>query len=304
VFITHFLDQVYAVCDRITVLRNGRLVGSYEAARLPRPQLVSQMLGKALEQATHAAHETVAPVAGEALLETHALGVRGSLQPTSLRVAAGEAVGLSGLLGSGRTEVCQALFGLDRPSTGQLLFGGRARRFKRPAAAVAAGLALCPEDRKASGIIAAMSIRENIVIALQARRGWYRPIPRREQQRLAERYIAELQIATPDAEKPIGQLSGGNQQKVILARWLATDPKLLILDEPTRGIDIGAHAEILKLIRTLCQRGMALLVTSSELEELVAFSDRVLVMRDRRKVAELAGAEISEQNLLRAIAND
>ncbi len=303
VFITHFLDQVYAVCDRITVLRNGGLVGEFETATLPREQLVSHMLGKELEAQAHRPGERGQRATGDAVLDLDAVAVLGNLQATSLTIKRGEAVGLAGLLGSGRSEVCRAVFGVDRVSEGRVTFDGQVRNFHQPADAIAAGLALCPEDRKTSGIIGPLSIRENIALALQARLGWWRPMSRARQQQLADRFIAELQIATPDANKSIEQLSGGNQQKVILARWLATDPKLLVLDEPTRGVDIGAHAEILKLIKQLCDRGMSLLVTSSELGELVAFSDRVAVMRDRRKVSEIAGDQISEGALMRAIAD-
>ncbi|WP_346839546.1 sugar ABC transporter ATP-binding protein [Microbulbifer sp. SAOS-129_SWC] len=302
VFITHFLDQVYAVSDRITVLRNGQLVGEFETASLPRAALVGHMLGKELQAQAHRSAQRRERELGEPLLELDQVAVRGSLQPTSLNVKRGEAVGLAGLLGSGRSEVCRAVFGVDRKTAGKLRFKRRDRHFRRPAEAIAAGLALCPEDRKTSGIIGPLSIRENIALAVQARRGWWRPMSRAEQQQLADRFIAELQIATPDADKPIEQLSGGNQQKVILARWLATEPELLVLDEPTRGVDIGAHAEILKLIKKLCSEGMSLLVTSSELEELVAFSDRVAVMRDRGKVAEIEGEDISENKIMQAIA--
>ena len=302
VFITHFLDQVYAVCDRITVLRNGQLVGEFEAATLSRSELVGHMLGKELQAQTHGREHREEKSLTQPLLEVQELAVSGSLQPTSLCVRRGEAVGLAGLLGSGRSEVCRAVFGVDRKTSGTLKVNDAEKHFLQPADAISEGLALCPEDRKTSGIVGPLSIRENIALALQARRGWWRPISRVEQERLAQRFIRELQIATPDAEKPIEQLSGGNQQKVILARWLATSPQLLVLDEPTRGVDIGAHAEILKLIRQFCRDGMSLLVTSSELDELVAFSDRVAVMRDRRKVAEIEGDDITEGNIMRAIA--
>ncbi|WGL16063.1 sugar ABC transporter ATP-binding protein [Microbulbifer bruguierae] len=302
VFITHFLDQVYAVSDRITVLRNGQLVGEFDAATLSRRDLVGHMLGKELQAQTHGRGEREEKSLAEPLLELEEVAVRGSLQPTSLTVRRGEAVGLAGLLGSGRSEVCRTVFGVDRKTGGKLKLNSADQSFSQPAEAIARGLALCPEDRKTSGIVGPLSIRENIALALQARRGWWRPMNRAEQQQLADRFIRELQIATPDAEKPIEQLSGGNQQKVILARWLATNPQLLVLDEPTRGVDIGAHAEILKLIKKFCSEGMSLLVTSSELDELVAFSDRVAVMRDRRKVAEIEGDDISESNIMRAIA--
>ena len=304
VFITHFLDQVYAVCDRITVLRNGQLVGEYEAAKLSRSELVGHMLGKELQAETKVQAGEVRrdKSLSEPLLDLEKVAVRGSLHATDLTVRRGEAVGLAGLLGSGRTEVCRAVFGVDKKTEGTLTFKNRERHYRQPSEAIAEGLALCPEDRKTSGIIGPLSIRENIALAVQARRGWWRPMSAAEQQKLADKFIAELQIATPDAEKPIEQLSGGNQQKVVLARWLATNPQLLVLDEPTRGVDIGAHAEILKLIKRLCSEGMSLLVTSSELDELVAFSDRVAVMRDRRKVAEIEGDDITEGNIMQAIA--
>jgi galactofuranose transport system ATP-binding protein len=342
VFIPHFLDQVYAVSDRITVLRNGGLVGEFISAELSRSQLVEAMLGKELQQLSQrqvserrqsVADDEASPTIDEGaptidkesstidkesstidkkspnigakqapLLSLAAVSVPGSISEVSLDVANGEAVGLAGLLGSGRTEVCRAIFGIDKKHRGDMLFNGSARTFAQPANAIAAGMGLCPEDRKANGIIGPLSIRENIILALQARRGWWRYLSKVEQQRIADDYIAQLQIATPDADKPIEQLSGGNQQKVILARWLATQPALLILDEPTRGVDIGAHAEIIRLIKQLCQSGMSLLVTSSELEELVAFADRVVVMRDRRKVAELTASAISQESIMKAIA--
>ncbi len=320
VFITHFLDQVYAISDHITVLRNGRLVGEFVTAELPRDKLVENMLGKELQQlAAHRENSEDASAGAESqaesrasceqaakaeppLLSVSAASVPGSVTDISLSVGSGEAVGLAGLLGSGRTEVCKAVFGIDKIHAGKLVFKGKPMVFKQPADAIAAGMALCPEDRKADGIIGPLSIRENIILAVQARRGWWRFLSKPQRQRIAEKYIAELQISTPDADKPIEQLSGGNQQKVILARWLATEPALLILDEPTRGVDIGAHAEIIRLIKHLCRTGMSLLVTSSELEELVAFSDRVVVMRDRRKAAELAGSDISQKTIMKAIA--
>ncbi|WP_297084438.1 sugar ABC transporter ATP-binding protein [uncultured Demequina sp.] len=303
-FVSHFLDQVYEISDRITVLRNGQLVGEFEAAQLPRSALVGHMLGKELQAETkaQAGGPRSQKTQSEPLLELKGVAVRGSLHPTDLTVCRGEAVGLAGLLGAGRSEVCRAVFGVDKKTSGTLTFQNSEQHFRQPSEAIAEGLALCPEDRKTSGIVGPLSIRENIALAVQARRGWWRPMSRAEQQALADKFIAELQIATPDAEKPIEQLSGGNQQKVVLARWLATNPQLLVLDEPTRGVDIGAHAEILKLIKKLCSEGMSLLVTSSELDELVAFSDRVAVMRDRRKVTEIEGENITEGNIMQAIA--
>lgn len=305
VFITHFLDQVYQVSDRITVLRNGKQVGEYLTAKLPQAKLVEAMLGKELEHLTsHQADEQVVEnnQTPKTLVNFDNVSAKGSIQQFDLEVPKGQAVGLAGLLGSGRTEVCKALFGIDPLSEGSITLAGKKLSLSQPSDAINAGIALCPEDRKTDGIIGPLSIRENIALALQARLGWWRYLSKPKQQELADLYIDKLQIATPDADKPIGQLSGGNQQKVILARWLAIEPTLLVLDEPTRGIDIGAHAEILALIKSLCEDGMSLLVTSSELEELVAFANKVVVLRDRNKVTELSGHELTSQHVMKAIA--
>jgi len=302
VFVTHFLDQVYAVSDRITVLRNGSLVGEFVTAELPQDQLVGHMLGKELARIEERPPASEASEHRQPLLTLNQAGHPGSLEPTDLSLAPGEVMGLAGLLGSGRTELCRLVFGVDRKERGQMTFRGQTRDFKKPFDAISAGIGLAPEDRKQDGIIGPLSIRKNILLALQVKRGWWRYLPRREQEALAERYIRELKIATPDSDKPIEQLSGGNQQKVILARWLAAEPSLLLLDEPTRGIDIGAHAEIIRLIRQLCDQGLALMVASSELDELVAFSDKVLVLRDHRKVAELERGQINQQAIMQAIA--
>ncbi len=301
VLVTHFLDQVYAVSDRITVLRNGRLVGTRRTRELPRLELVSMMLGRELEEATHAPRE--APVAAaEAFLEFRGVGRRGQVAPFALEVAAGEVVGVAGLLGSGRSETAKLLFGAEPADAGEVRMDGRAVRIRSPRDAIALGFGFCPEERKTEGIVGELTLRENIVLALQARRGWLRRVPRAEQKRLADSFIRRLDIRTRDAETPIRLLSGGNQQKALLARWLATAPRFLILDEPTRGIDIGAHAEIIRLIRELCAAGMALLVVSSELEEIVTYSDRVRILRDRRHVGELSGDDISVGGIVRVIA--
>ncbi|MDB2448788.1 sugar ABC transporter ATP-binding protein [bacterium] len=301
VFVTHFLDQVYAVCDRITVLRNGNLVGEFEAAKLSKHDLVSHMLGKELSQSLSAPHTpSVAAEAGGLLKLSQASSAE--LAPLDLNISAGEVVGLAGLLGSGRTEVCRLVFGLDHLASGQRDVSGRPARFRTTRQAVLAGIGLCPEDRKRDGIFGPMSIRENIIMALQSKRGWWRFIAMAQQKAIADEYVAALNIATSDIEKPIDQLSGGNQQKVILARWLAAKPSLLLLDEPTRGIDVGAHAEIIQLIRQLCREGLGLLVVSSELDELVEFSDRVVVLADRRKAAEVCGTDITQERILQSIA--
>ena len=300
VFITHFIDQVYAIADRISVLRNGQMVASAAVADLPPLKLISAMIGRNLE-AVPARPARVAG-AGEAALTAAGIGKRRMLAPFDLSLRAGEVVGLSGLLGSGRTELAKLVFGALRADSGRLEVGGSAVAAPSPRQSLMKGVAFCPEDRKAEGIFAELSVRENIVIGLQAKRGWWRRIGRAEQERLVGERIAALSIATPDAEKPVGQLSGGNQQKTVLARALVLEPRVLILDEPTRGIDVGAHAEIVALIRRLCAKGLALLVASSEIDELVAVSDRVAVMRDRSKVGELAGDSITRDTILRTIA--
>ncbi|HEX5057388.1 MAG TPA: sugar ABC transporter ATP-binding protein [Gammaproteobacteria bacterium] len=301
-FVTHFLDQVYAISDRITVLRNGARVGTFEARKLPRHRLIEHMLGKELQALEARTPENTGATAARPVLELRNLGARQSVSGLSFSIAPGEATGLSGLLGSGRSETCRLIFGLDSPDTGEILFRGKPVRPKNPRSAAAIGMGLCPEDRRSEGIIGALGFRENVVLALQARNGWWRLIPKKRQLELARKAMEEMKIAVADFEQAVASLSGGNQQKTILARWLATDPALLILDEPTRGIDIGAHAEILKLIRALCTRGMALLVASSELEEITAFSHKVVVLRDRAQVGQIEGAAISEQAILRAIA--
>lgn len=301
IFVSHFLDQVFDLADRVTILRNGRKVASQPIAGLTRMTLVEQMLGRALEETVAAPHSASAAVRPP-LVEFAGMGRAGVVEPFDLTVAAGEVVGLAGLLGSGRTETAELLFGIRPAQTGTARDGDGPLDLRTPRAAIGVGFGFAPEDRKTDGIVADLSIRENIILGLQARRGWARPIPRAEQNRLADDYIRQLDIRTSGREKPIGELSGGNQQKAVLARWLAMNPRFLILDEPTRGIDVGAHAEILRLIQTLTSGGMSVLVISSELDELVAVADRVIVLRDRAHVAELTGARVSADAIMRAIA--
>ncbi|WP_430251859.1 sugar ABC transporter ATP-binding protein [Neorhizobium sp. DAR64860/K0K1] len=304
IIITHFLNQVYAVADRVTVLRNGKLVGSRALADLPRLELISMMLGRELQHITreHQAHEeTVAPT-GEAPIRFAGYGKRGSVAPFDLDIRPGEVVGVAGLLGSGRSETAFLLFGIDRADSGTASIDGQEIALSSPVAAISNGFGFCPEERKTDGIIGDLSVADNIALALQARQGWAKPISSRERRALAEGFIKSLDIRPADAERPIKFLSGGNQQKAILARWLATEPRLLILDEPTRGIDIGAHAEILKMIERLCAEGMSLVVISSELEELTAIAHRVIVLSDRRHVAELTGSDVNADNIMQAIA--
>ena len=300
-FVTHFLEQAYAMADRITVMRNGRVVGEHPSAELSRLQLVSLMVGRTL-QAADLAGARAPKAEPRALMQARSLGRRGSLQPLDLTINSGEVLGLAGLLGSGRTEAARLLFGADRADSGDIQLDDAPLRLHSPRDALNAGIAFCPEERKTEGIVAELSVRENIVLALQARRGVFRHLGAREQRELAERYIAALGIKTADAETPIGQLSGGNQQKAIIARWLATQPRLLILDEPTRGIDVAAKQEIMERVLALCSEGLAIVFISAELEEVLHTSHRIVVLRDRRKVAELPAETLDEAGLLRIIA--
>ena len=301
VFISHFLDQVYDLSDRLTVLRNGKHIITAETTDMERLDLIHHMLGHELEEAEH--RGVAARSRGAELLRFEGVARRGKVEPFDLTVHRGEVIGLAGLLGSGRTETADTLFGRTPPDQGTARDDTGDIDLTTPRAAIAAGFGYAPEDRKTDGIVAELSVRENIALALQARRGWARPIPRHEQKALAEDYIRRLDIRTSDAEKAVGDLSGGNQQKVVLARWLAMNPRFLILDEPTRGIDVGAHAEILRLIGELTDEGMSILLISSEFDELIAASDRIIVVRDRRHVSQLVGEEVETDRIIRAIAD-
>jgi simple sugar transport system ATP-binding protein len=319
VFVTHFMDQVYAVSDVITVLRNGRLVGEYPAAELPRTELIARMMGRelaAFEKEAAAAHGHVGPAAGSPavarsgedanrkLIKARGVARKGSIEPFDLDINEGEIVGLAGLLGSGRSEIARLLFGIDRAQHGKILIDDQFALLNSPRTAIRRRFGFIPEDRKTQGIIPNLTVRENIILALQGSHGWLKFFSRATQRAIADKYIRTLGIATPDGEALVKNLSGGNQQKVILARWLASDPRFLILDEPTRGIDVGAKAEIQKLILQLVRDGKAILFISSELEEVVRCCDRVAVLRDRHKVGELTGRDITEQTIIRTIAGD
>jgi len=301
IFVTHFLDQVYRISDRITVLRNGKLVGTTATADLPRMELVQMMLGHAFDESLLKRSEHT-PSKAPSLVEFSGYGRRGMVKPFDLQIRPGEIVGLAGLLGSGRTETAQLIFGIKPRDNGSVKVEGRAVNIRTPRNAASLGFGYCPEDRKTDGIIGAATVRENIILALQAQRGWLRPLSLKEQTRITESYIQLLGIRTPGPEQQIQYLSGGNQQKVLLSRWLATKPRFLILDEPTRGIDVGAHAEIIRLIEKLCDEGLALLVISSELEELVGYADRIVVLRDRKHVAQLEHNAITVPAIMQVIA--
>ncbi|GBH28244.1 sugar ABC transporter ATP-binding protein [Burkholderia vietnamiensis] len=304
-FVTHFLEQTYAVSDRIPVMRHGEREDEYLARELPVDLLVAKMTGREPVSGTlPAGAAAVQRDAGASapFLAMQRAGRRGMMSPLALDGRPGEIVGGAGLLGAGGAGTARLASAAGRTDTGAIEIDGRRARLASPHDAVHNGIAYCPEDRKKEGIVAALSIRENVVLALQARRGWWRLIGRARQRELADTYIERLGIKARDAEQPIGLLSGGNQQKVLLARWLATEPKLLILDEPTRGIDVAAKFDIMERVLALCAQGLAILFISSEISEVVRVSHRIAVLRDRRKVAELTGSDASEEQVYQLIA--
>lgn len=306
VFVTHFLDQVYQIVDRVTILRNGGFVGTFDIAALPRVELVAKMLGRVVSDLQALAHDKAQverQPAARPLLEAAGLGLTGALEPLDLTVDTGEVVGIAGLLGSGRSELASLIFGTATPDSGSLTVSGQKVSRFSPLESIKRGVALCPEDRKAEGIVGGLSIRENIILGLQARYGWFKFIGAQKQYEIAEKYIRLLGIRTPSPDQLVQNLSGGNQQKVILARWLVTQPSLLILDEPTRGIDVGAKAEIQKLVLELVKAGMSIVFISSELEEVVRISNRIVVLREHVKVAEYAHA-VSDQTLMHTMAGE
>jgi galactofuranose transport system ATP-binding protein len=306
-FVSHFLDQVYEISDRLTVLRNGSLVGEYLTTDILRIELVHKMIGKelaALDDLEAKSRLSITDDDGDKpFLEAKGLGRKGTVEPFDLSIGEGEVVGLAGLLGSGRTEVARLLTGADVADSGELTVRGERRRFRTPRSAIRDRIAYSSEDRKKEGIVEDLSVRDNIVLALQADRGWFRRISKRRQDELAQSYIQALNIRPANPDALVGNLSGGNQQKVLLARWLAVAPRLLILDEPTRGIDVGAKAEIQKLVSSLAEEGMSVVFISAELEEVLRLSHRIAVMRDRRKVADLPNEDITVGQIMSLIAS-
>ncbi|WP_077613155.1 sugar ABC transporter ATP-binding protein [Clostridium sp. Marseille-P2415] len=303
IFVTHFLEQVYEVCDKITVLRNGALVGEYETEKLPRVQLVAKMMGKDFDDlaAIKKSGESKEK-AGEVVIDAQGIGKQGTIKPYDLKIHKGEVIGLTGLLGSGRSELARSLYGADKPDSGKLKVNGREVSVNTPLDAMMAGMAYLPENRKEEGIVSDLSVRDNLILALQAKRGMFHLIRRKEQEELADQYIKLLQIKTAGMETPVKSLSGGNQQKVILGRWLLTDPDFLILDEPTRGIDVGNKTEIQKLVVKLAEDGKAVMFISSEVEEMLRTCSRMAVLRDGQKVGELEEDELDQNNIMKAIA--
>ena len=303
IFVTHFLEQVYEVCDKITVLRNGTLVGEYDVENLPRVQLVAKMMGKDFDDLADIKSDRVGSVKeGEPVIEANGVSHHGSIKPFDMTFNKGEVVGLTGLLGSGRSEMVRAIYGADKADTGEVKVFGKKVKINTPLDAMKAGMAYLPEDRKKDGILADLSVRENIIIALQAKRGMFHPMKRKEMEDAATNFINLLQIKTASMETPIKSLSGGNQQKVILGRWLLTNPRFLILDEPTRGIDIGTKTEIQKLVLRLADEGKSIAFISSEVEEMLRTCSRMAVLRDGKKVGEIEGDDLTQEKIMETIA--
>lgn len=302
IFVTHFLDQVYEICDAITILRNGEFVGTYQTSELSRIQLVGKMIGKEYtELETKHCLSEQSKQNNEIFMKLDSAS-SAHIKDISLSLRKGEVMGFAGLLGSGRSEIARILFAADPLIAGSTEIEGKQVQMKHTLDAIRKKIAFCPEDRKSDGIIADLSIRENIILALQAKQGVFKTISRAEASRIAQKYIDSLQIKTPSQDQIIKNLSGGNQQKVILARWLATHPDLLILDEPTRGIDVGTKAEIQKMVLSLSDEGMALVFVSSEIDEMLRCCNHVMIMRDKEQVGELFGNEITEAAILECIA--
>ncbi len=302
IFVTHFLDQVYAVCDRITVLRNGQLEGEYPIEELPRIQLVAKMIGKDLDDLASIKSLRTTEPADESIIETEALGHTGTIKPFDLTIKKGEVIGLAGLLGSGRSELARCIYGADKPDRGSIKFKNQDFKTKHPLDSIRNGMAYLPEDRKKEGIIADLSVRENIILALQSKQGIGKLISKKDQEKFADEYIKLLQIKTSSRETPIKSLSGGNQQKVIIGRWLLTHPEFIILDEPTRGIDVGTKTEIQKLVLKLANEGTSVLFISSEIDEMLRTCNHMAILRDGEKVAELNDDELSQKTIMGAIA--
>jgi len=295
-FVTHFLDQVYEICERITVLRNGKLVGEYRAAELDHAALVNAMVGRTVSSENAAmARDAAGQQDQPAVLSARGVQRRGSVRSVNLEIRPGEILGFAGLLGSGRTEVARLMFGLDKPDAGEIRIKGEAVTLADPAAAIAQGLSFCPEERKTEGVVDELSIRDNIVLSLQARLGLWRKLSPQKRRELTDDLARQLDVRAASLDMPIGALSGGNQQKCLIARALATNPCLLILDEPTRGIDVAGKQEIMNLLVKLAADGMALVFISAEVEELVRVSSRIVVMRDRTQVGELPGGCSEDQ---------
>jgi simple sugar transport system ATP-binding protein len=302
VFITHFLDQVYEISDRITVLRNGELIGEYEAASLPQFDLVSKMMGKALDDVGTLKKHEVSAQADLPVFEASGLSSSEGVKPFDFAIRKGEVNGFTGLLGSGRSESVRAIYAADPVTGGEIKINGKKVKIDEPIDAMRQGIGYLPEDRKGDGIIADLSVRDNIILAMQVMKGFFKPLSRKQAEAFADEYIKRLSIKTASMNTPIKSLSGGNQQKVILGRWLLTHPQYLILDEPTRGIDVGTKVEIQKLVLKLAEEGVSVTFISSEIEEMLRTCSRLIVMKDRQIAGELTGTNLTQKDVMHVIA--
>lgn len=304
IFVTHFLDQVYEICDKITVLRDGTLVGEYEISELPRVQLVSKMLGKELDDMSDIKGDSTASIDMESapVFEGEGLVSDQGIKPFDFHIRKGEVNGFTGLLGSGRSECVRTIFGADRILGGKVKMNGKSVKITKPIDAMKNGIAYLSEDRKRDGIVGDLSVRENIILALQVKKGFFKPFTKAQANKFAEEYIKLLDIKTASANTPIKSLSGGNQQKVLIARWLLTHPEYLILDEPTRGIDVGTKIDIQKLVLKLASEGMSVTFISSETDEMLRTCSRLVVMRDGKVVGELSGEDLTQNKIMSTIA--
>lgn len=303
IFITHFLDQVYEICDRITVLRNGEFVGEYEIKDMPQVELVSAMLGKAIDDISRLREER-GKYSGkvEMVYEAEGLSSIEGVKPFDFAINKGEVNGFTGLLGSGRSESVRAIFAADRVTGGKVKMNGKEVKINKPKDAMENGIGYLPEDRKGDGIIQDLSVRENLILAQQVLKGFWHPFKKAEAEKIADEYIKLLQVKTASQDTPIKSLSGGNQQKVILARWLLTHPKFLILDEPTRGIDVGTKTEIQKQVLKLSKEGVSVTFISSEIQEMLNVCTRLVVMKDRNIVGELKDEQLTQDCIMKTIA--
>ncbi|NLJ74914.1 MAG: sugar ABC transporter ATP-binding protein [Firmicutes bacterium] len=303
IFITHFLDQVYEISDTITVLRNGELIGEYQTAALSQIELISKMMGKALSDVSEMKKQEPQTSSDSVpVFEATGLSSAAGVRPFDFRIEKGEVNGFAGLLGSGRSESVRAIFAADKVTSGEVKINGKKVKLKTPLDAMKNGIGYLPEDRKHEGIVGELSVRDNIILALQVMKGFFRPLSRKQAEEFANEYIEKLGIKTPSINTPIDSLSGGNQQKVVLARWLLTHPMYLILDEPTRGIDVGTKVEIQKLVLRLAEDGVSLTFISSEIDEMIRVCSRLIVMKDREIVGELSGMNVTEQDAMHMIA--
>lgn len=303
-FVTHFLEQVYEICDKITVLRNGEFVGEYAVKDLPQVELVAKMMGKELDDLTGMHKQDVSSIdeSGTPVYEAKGLSSDQGVKPFDFKINKGEVNGFTGLLGSGRSESIRAIFGADRVTGGKVQMNGKEVNIHKPIQAMKNGIGYLAEDRKRDGIVDDLSVRDNIILALQVMKGFFKPFSKAEAEAFADEYINALDIKTASTDTPIKSLSGGNQQKVILARWLLTHPQYLILDEPTRGIDVGTKVEIQRLVLKLAKEGVSVTFISSEIEEMARTCSRLIVMRDRNIVGELKNDEITQSNIMHTIA--